>query len=152
MGSGSEKLSHPHTKPYNPNMTGVLFDSISSSQYVLSSLEDKTSLRALLHQGILKKTIQYVNINYKNKILDIINLLLTYNPLGNLLGLNNVISPPGLVLANFQVSCRIRGDRGEITSFEYDASFNLLIFSFVILFSNKSYHPRDRRWGVTFLC
>jgi len=56
------------------------------------------------------------------------NLLLTYNPLANLLGLIDVISSPCLILANFHYSSRLGTDEGEITSSEDDASFNLLIF------------------------
>ena len=92
-------------------MTRVLFSANSSNQYVLSFLGDKTSLEALLHQGILKK--KYVNINDNYKTLHIMNLLLTYNPL-DLLGLVDVICPLGLVLAIFLMSARSGWKRNKI--------------------------------------
>jgi len=75
------------------------------------------------------------------------NLLLTYNLLGNSWDFADVICPPSLVLANFYFSCPLGGNGEEITSFEDDVSFNLFNFSSIIFFFNKSYPSQGNQLG-----
>jgi len=52
-GERIQNIVSPHTITSSPNTIGVLFDANNSGQYVLSSLDDKTSLGPLLHYEIL---------------------------------------------------------------------------------------------------